>query len=314
MTSEISQIYKRIFGLDEYRASEPLKILFYVILLGFFLGFFHYSYDAYGATGQGMCWPYLQACEQLKFFSAYPNGYLIMAIYSLAYGLIILSAVLAYRKSWLFAHLTVTLLFFWKFFVAFILSNDSPQPFEIYHLSLCAIWLFARNKEYFGRRLLVILYFLSAALKFRDSWVTGSFFTSLELGMPFVSNRLVPVFTNFIIFIETVGVWLLLSPNKLVQRSILAIFTAFHLYSIIMIGYNFPTYSLLPLLALFLPSSTDLAKDSDPPFKTFFVGGAVLAFVCVMHAIPYLSSRGIPYSQERYLYGLDMFISNHQCR
>jgi hypothetical protein len=303
--------YENFFGLSEFKDSRSLQGLFWISLLGFYVSLYQFSYKGYGGLAQNTCWPYFQNCNTFKFFSAYPYSYSLTGFYAVLYSVMIMSGYFFLRQAWLKAHFLLFLLFLWKTILFFFLSYDIAANFEFFHLGFCAILLFARQKIYFSQRFFVVLYFLSALVKLHDSWISGSYFSSLQLGLPFVPDFVIPFLTNFVIILETFLCWFLLSRNSQVQRIVFYLFVAFHLYSIVLVGYNYPTYTLLPVIFLFgVEAPLFLQNQSDK----LSAGTLIIATLCLFHLPPYLISGERPYTQEGYKFGVAMFDSNHQCR
>jgi hypothetical protein len=158
--------------------------------------------------------------------------------------------------------------------------------------------------------LFVFLYFLSATIKFYPTWVLGSYFTSLKLGLPLFPDSLAPLVTNIVIFEQVIGCWFLLSKNRLVQRCTLAYTILFHLYGGIFVLYNYTIMSLSALLILFGP----MYRHQRPPLgRTAIAGWTMLFIVFLFQAPVHLIPGDEKYTMEGYRFGMWMFDANHQC-
>ena len=132
----------------------------------------------------------------------------------------------------------------WKVFAIFVLSYLLAGPYDYFHIAFAVVLLFLPYKEYFLKLSIVVLYFLSGATKLDATWILGSYFTTLQTGLPLFPDALTPVFTNLVIFSQVIGAWFLLSRHALLRYTALSFFIVFHLYSGIFVYYHYPSVSL----------------------------------------------------------------------
>lgn len=289
--------------------------MFGVSLLFFYATFNRWMYDSSGTVdqalrGSAVCWPYFQSCTKLYFLHALPYSYSQMAFYMALFVVLTCVAYCMWRGKWTLAHALLTVCFVWKVFVMFVLNYNISGNYDYYHVFLTFILLFLPFKEYFLKICFVALYFLSVTTKFHQTWILGSYFTTLELGTPIFPDAIAPLITNSVIFMQVVGCWFLLSRSPLRQRLALAYFATFHLYSIILVQYLYPTISLTALLVLFGP----LYRYTPPPISKKALWGA--GFIAAMFLFQ-LPGHLIPGDQKLTLegnkFGMYMFEANHQC-
>src|SRR6202044_4248154 len=86
---------------------------------------------------------------------------------------------------------------------------------------------------------------------------------------PLIPRELIPLATNIVIFMQVVGAWFLLSSRRLLQRTALAFFICFHLYSGIFVAYLYPSISLPLLIILFGP----MYRYQLPPRSKLAIAG-----------------------------------------
>jgi len=152
---------------------------------------------------------------------------------------------------------------------------------------------------------------LAGSVKIHEGWITASYFTTLVGGLPLSTSILAPLATNMVIAAEIVGGWFLLSDRPRLQRAALAFFIFFHLYSIGMVGYRYPTTTLTMLLVLFGP----MYRYTLPPLNRKSVAGWLfVASLFVFQFLPKIIAGDEKWTLEGYQYGLNMFNANHQCR
>ncbi len=311
----IETMWSRWFGIDEIRQSPILQWMFGAVLFFFFLTF----NKLIGSTatsikaaedGFAVCWPYFQECTQLYFLQPLPWGYSQSAFYMVLYTFILAIVFCMWRGLWARAHLLLVPLFLWKTFVMFVLSYIVAGPYDYYHLILTFILLFIPLKEYFLKLAFVLFYFLSATTKFDETWTLGTYFTTLQTGLPLFPDILTPLFTNAVIFMQVVGAWFLLSKHVLLQRTALIFFIIFHLYSGIFVFYHYPSVSILPLIILF---GVFYRYQRPPLTRTSVAGWAVLGALILFQLPPWFIEGDRRMTLEGNRYGMFMFEANHQC-
>ncbi len=307
--------YENAFSIKEIETSLLLKWMLGVLLFAFYLNFAYWTagdfitVTAY-ESNSNVCWPYFLDCGKLYFFDSLPNNYSQTTFYMGLFALMLLCVYSIYKKNWISAHLIILILYLWKVFVMFFLTYSNVGNYDYYHIVLLTTLLFFPHKEFFLKVQFVLLYFLSTTVKFHETWVLGTYFSTLQNGLPIFSNYLIPLITNFVIFMEVIGSWFLLSSKKLLQKSSFAFFVLFHLYSGILVKYRYPSTALLSLLVLFGP----FYKQSKVPLDKKSIFG--WTFVCILFLTQFVSII-IPgdekYTLEGNKIGLYMFEANHQC-
>src|SRR6185436_1283606 len=107
----------------------------------------------------------------------------------------------------------------------------APGPYDYYHVILTSVLLFVPYKEFFLKLAFVFMYFMSVTVKFTPAWTLGTYFSSLRSGVALFPGWSAIFLTNFVIFIQVVDSWFLMSRNWILQRISFAIAVIFHLYS-----------------------------------------------------------------------------------
>jgi hypothetical protein len=158
---------------------------------------------------------------------------------------------------------------------------------------------------------LVGCYFLSSTIKFDTGWILGSYFTSLQTGLPIFGNTLAPLFTNFVTLMELIGAWFLLGEKSVARTVAFTFFFIFHLYSGILIGYRFPVIALAMLVILF---GVDYRRTRPPLTLRSLWGWGLAALIVFVQLYPVVF---IPGDQKLTLegnkYGFYVFEANHEC-
>jgi hypothetical protein len=107
-----------------------------------------------------------------------------------------------------------------------------------------------------------------------------------------------------------VGAWFLMSSNKLPQRLAIIFFTAFHLYSGILVEYRYPATVLPTLLILFGPWYQHTKVPLD---RKSLIGWSFIGLLVFLQFTPRMIEGDEKLTLEGNKYGLYMFESNHQC-
>lgn len=313
LKQKISKLYSDFFSVEEIANSHLLKILYAALWLGFYVSLHVWFYRKYGLIENELCWPHLQDCYRFRLFEAYPKSYSGNLAYAVVYCFLILSAIFAYLKKWNLAHFSFLVIFLFKSYIFLFVTYSIPANFEHFNLLLCFFYLVFPNKLHFTRLSFILMYFSTALVKITDSWIVGTYFTSLELGMPYVNNNWVPFFSNLVILAEILFPWFFDSTNKIYRYGSLGFFIIFHVYSILFVGYHYPTFTLIPLLVLFcIKDRTYSVKISTNP-KSYLLGSMFLILLILINTLPKFISKDYAITTHWQKYGLSMIDFNYQC-
>jgi hypothetical protein len=307
--------YRRLFSIHEIEENKILWFMFGATILSYFAAFNSWFYqktttiDAY-LDGSYTCWPYFQSCENFLFLRTLPEGYSQPFLYMVLFGLLISAVYFALKKDWVKAHMALMPSFVWHTFTIFFLTFSISGNYDYYLFALAFVLLFFPHKEFFLKLTLVLFYFTAATIKIHEGWILGTYFSALKTGMPIFPDWSIPIWTNFVIFMQIVGAWFLLSSNRLLQHTAFIYFVAFHLYSGLLVGFRYPVTVLPSIIILFGPmySQTKIPFDKKSVFGWLLVG-----FVIVAQSISILIPGDVKMTMEGNKYGLYMFEANHQC-
>jgi hypothetical protein len=306
--------YRALFSIEEIEQQPIVQWSFGAMLFYFFVTFFTWinrsNITVETAQSGPVCWPYFPNCGDFFFLHVLPYGYSQSTLYMLFYGVMMLIVYYMWKKEWVYAHLWMVPLFLWKILVIFVLSYNSGGPYDYYHLLLTAALLFAPHKEYFLKVIFVFCYFMSVTVKFTPAWIVGTYFTSMETGAPWMPEWFVVIATNIVIFVQIVECWFLLSRNWILQRLSFAFAMFFHLYSGILVGYDYPSVTLPIIAILFGP----LYRHTPTPFtRKAIVGWSILALMALFQLLGFVIPTNRYLTLEGNRLGMFMFEANHQC-
>lgn len=304
--------FEHFFNIAEIAGSKTLQLMYGVLLISFAISF--YQWIGKGLTsplGNSTCLPHISDCVAYKGlfpFISQPYGWSENVFYTFLFMIIIGTGIAAYQKKFLYAHFGLLLLFAWKAFIVFGISSGIGN-FDYYDVVLAFIFLFSGNKLFFLRATFVLLYFLASTIKIHDGWITGTYFTSLQIGMPFFTGDMVPIMTNIVTILQIVACWFLLMPKThLVFKFAFFEFLLFHFYSGTIVEYRYMLSAIPPLIILFGHAD----KVSYRHGKSI-VGVLFMILLISLQSIAFFIPGDQKLTLEGNRYGLFMFEANHQC-
>lgn len=313
----LAESWSRFFHLHEIASSKSLRAIYWVLIFGLFLSF----YDWMGArqitieaalNGGHICPPYFRNCGDWYFFDSWPEGFGEPLFYALLAGTVAISALGAITERWWLAHIFLIPSALWKLVYLVWMTYEAQVDYEYFSVPILFGWLLFARKEYFLRRTFVCAYLLAATAKFSSSWLGGEYFTSLTSGLPLFPMSTVPMVTLGVTVFEIFSPWLLLSSKRSLRYPTVALWSLFHLYSVIIVNLRYPSVCLPILWCLFLPDVT--LHELKPSFRRVdWVGWAMIAALLVVASVPFLIEQNRPYSLFAKKFGVTMFIANYQC-
>jgi len=306
------QLYSDLFSLSELKSSNRLKVLFFGVLSLSIFDLSRVSFTSLSVYGNDTCWAYFQNCTALIPLQHLPESYFYTGLMSFILLLHVLSGISAYHRQWDKAHLALLLIITWKTVFHFLLRDTGKQNFEYFMIIPAWVFLLSKNKLESTKLAWATLYFLAASVKIHESWIAGTYFTSMKLGLPLVPRQFEPLVSQLAILFEIFFSFGLLSKSKYYRKASFYLWIAFHLYSVFLVGYFYPVRCLVYLFILFYPLHS---SNSGQAFK--IVKQPMLAlFLCsliVLHAFFFLNKRDSKFTFEGLGTGFFMFDSNHQC-
>lgn len=306
----MSKWYKDFFKIHEIENSKTLQYFFYALLIGFFYGFQELYFRNVGIVSRPgfnqdfVCPEYFQSCSSLFIFPSRFESWAYSIFHTIQFALLLGAAYFAFHKDWVKAHFLIIFPFFTKLFFNIFLSGQSSIPFEMDHLLPCLFWLFGQKKEQNLKFLIILLYVFSGLVKLDGGWIAGTYFSSTILGLPFVSDGLISLMTNFVIFMELFLVWFLFSNHFKIRSSIFWILFSFHLYSCLFVGYRYPLQ--------FLPFVFILFKSESPISKPSSFGVSIFLLMGLANFWPHFVPGDHKLTFEGRALALDMFDGNRQ--
>ncbi len=312
---EMRRVYRKLFSVQEIESSSQLQWMLGASLLYLFFTFNNWAGNTSvtveaAQQGRAVCWPYFQHCSDYFFLHMLPYGYSQTIFYMVLYGVMMLIVWAMWRQKWTTAHALYALLILWEMAVVYVFSFQSAAPYHYYHIILGLMLIFASHKEFFLKLSFVLMYFLSATTKIDSTWILGSYFTSLENGLPIFPGWSTPLLTNAVMFMQMIGSWFLISKRAALRHIAFVYFMFFHFYSGVFVLYEYPTVTLPTLAVLFGP----MYRYTPIPFgRKTIVGWVILVIVCAVQALGFIAPGDRRITMEGNKFGMFMFEANHQC-
>ena len=295
-------------------SSAENQRLFWALLFGFTIAIFRWSFsDAMvklsSPTMEHLCWPHYPDCTELAILQKRPEGYTQYLLYAVLLSSLAMSAWLGIRRRWTLA---VTCLFFIVVaagVIEFFVTSSLTANYYYWLFPISFGFLFSKDKAFVCQRVLVAQYLAAATLKLNDGWLLGTYFTSLDTGLPLIPGKAIPLATLSVIAMETAGAVSLLSSRRPVWQSSLFLLVAFHLYSTLFVGLTYPIVCLSVLLATFAFGPVQATLKKFPPILAFLAIALTLSTV-----MPFFQAGDRRMTLENNKYRFYMFEANHQCR
>jgi hypothetical protein len=308
------QSLRALFSTREIEESPFLQTLFWVLFIGFYLSFDEWINSSaillsHLERGFHVCPTYFQNCGDLYFLEGWPESYGQAIFYSLLAGFLVLSAAAGLSKRWLEAQLLMAVPLLWKVLYLTLFTFETHMNFEYFHVPVALAFVFLPQKALLTRVVFAMVYLMAATVKLDEGWIAGTYFSSMKPGMPLVPDAWIPLFSNAVILFEIFSPYFLFSRTREVRWTAVALWTAFHLYSISVVYFHYPAYCLPLLWGLFIP---------DPPradlrrWRSLVPGAALVAALLALSSAAYVTDDD-RYSSRTKKLGVLMLDANRQC-
>ncbi len=259
-----------------------------------------------------VCPPYFQNCLSYYFLDTVPISYGQNILYMVLGGLVFLALYFLYQRKYDLFVLALSFPLLYKFLYVYFLTYLPTGNYTVFGLFFGLLLLFSAYKVVYLRILVVVFYLCAAIIKLHDGYLSGDVFSSLSLGAPLVPAFLLP-YTGiaFLVFCVIAPLGLLLSKKALHRNIFLWTLTAFHLYSISMVGFRYPLL-LIPILWVLFHYEKEPFYFKKEYLRDFF-SVAIIGSMVLLQLIPFFIKGDERLTGEGYRYGYYMYDGNHQC-
>ena len=233
-------------------SSNRTKVFFNVAMVGltfahFVTGIRWYGFSIWGLyrenSVKSACYPFFKNCLSISFSDPFLIKYLLILYIVLS---VLFFIPLLLKKERL-ALMIFIILFAIKTFI-FVSRYNIMGNYHIMHLSLIVGLLLSYGESTIYRLLVVLQYIFAGLLKVNMEWLSGAALVRYPKILP---DPLFGYSLGYVIVLELVLIWGLLSQNYLIRRLTLLQLVIFHGYSYFIVGYYYPLVMLgigLPLL------------------------------------------------------------------
>ncbi len=304
---KINESYERIFRLQRGLENNSVLGVYAAALLSFAISFQSWFTIGIGLPASqrslGQCPTYFQNCEIL---SRWPESFFLTFYIFVFHWLVAMAWALIRKKAGL-AHASLLVLTLTSLFLAFALPHPREIPFLFFHLVPCVTLLFSRKTMVDLKWIWVTLYFASGLVKLHESWIAGTYFYALETGLPFFPDFAIPLLTHLVLFFELIGIWWVFSNTPRLRQTVYLFFIVFHIYSIALVGFRYPFYTLPLLVLLFDPAEP--RREFPTRFATAL--GLIIIF---FNIYPWLLRGDHKITFQGTEFAMNMFDANRQMR
>ncbi len=311
--------YAKLFSLHEIENEPALRLMGGAVLLGFLINFYFLVQDT-SATVQGVesginvCWPFFPGCSKFIFLEAYPFSHMQRMVYACLFFVILITARKLLEKDYVATHVGILIIFLWHLYISLMSYSQYMHAgaYTYYVLSFGFIYLFTSHKRFFLSLAFIFFYFLSVPTKLSDTWILGTYFSAEQAAAPLFSNELIPFATNWVILIEILVPWYLISRHKWPQTAAFYIYSTFHFYATFIVMYHYSIIAIPAFVILFGPLYKPF--NGIPKDVKSYIGWSFIGLLCIIQAVPHMISNDRWMTLQGAFYGMYMIEANHQCQ
>ena len=255
-----------------------------------------------------ICWPFFESCFNYRVFT-YAQIDAILYLY-LFLGIIVSALFILPARYTKWAYTGFVCLSLFKFL---LFAQDYQLRMNQHYMALAVTlaYLFIQSKRKVILQLIVLFYVWAGTIKLNEEWLSGAGIYRLEkLWLPVSLHRLSFL---YVVVLELVFAFLLLSKKKSIFYFAFIQFLIFHLFSWPIVGFFYPMvmYSLLAIF--FLDRLFPAPKVFPLPVGGNTQGVVYLALFCLLQVTPYFFPGDITLTGEGRYFALNMFDAKSVC-
>lgn len=246
-----------------------------------------------------MCWPYLPGCGawgRLTINQLFAICFVYSSIAAAA-GVLFLIPRRSVFAFWLLA--AATLIKLGMFHLDYRLSGN----YHYMHFWVLAAFLLFPAKALTIRFLIVAFYVGAGVLKLNKEWLTGAAIWE----NPYLNGVWLRVGCVYVVILELILVFGLLSRHRQIFWLTLAQLLVFHAVSFLIVGYYYPLM-FVTFLSIFVLTERGARFEDLPNLSRGF-----LALFVVAQAVPFVLGRDRAVDGRGRLFALSMFDANARC-
>lgn len=294
-------------GIDEIRQSVTLRVFGALLAVTHVITIYSWWTDKNlaGLLGHraatAMCWPFFESCGEIHPVSAsLVHG--VMATY-LALSIACVG-LFAFRRTVTFAYVALVAINLIKLAIYIsdyrLMGNYHYMPFVV-----SFAYLVCRDKATVCRYLIVGFYVSAGTLKLNWEWLSGA----ALIRPPALTGWLGDVSLAYVVILELVLVFGLLSRNRYILFGTLAQLVMFHVYSWHIVGYFYPCI-MFCLLAIYPLARL---RREDEPRRLSRGSWLVIAAYAAAQLAPLVYPGDTALTGEGRLFALNMLDARSEC-
>lgn len=298
-------------GFDEFK--DPVVryfgvalALIHLVTIGFYL---QHSVLEIAASDFPVCWPFFPNCfDWPAWSSVFTKSYLtVYGVFAAASAFLFFSNRL--RLAWVLSALSLVLKF-GLLFKDYRMMGNYHYMIQIAHLLFL---LYPLKRQVIGVAL-VGFYVAAGTLKFNFEWLSGA----ALLEEPIVKGWLLVFLCAYVVILEMIVSFALMSTNRKIFALALAQFLVFHIYSYGQVGFFYPVVMIGLLSIFYLPRILNVPATQFGHWNRAGVLIPVLVFVLAQFVPAAFSGRVFggesAITGEGRIFSLNMFDARTDCQ
>ncbi len=225
-----------------------------------------------------LCWQFLPGCEGFQLNQSLLGFVLYLMLFTA-----ITSALGFVSQKIELGYWTLAISVIFKL-VIYLQDYRFMGNYHYMQYWLLVIFLLMPFKQKLLPLMIVSFYLAAASLKFNVEWLSGS----ALLNDTFLTGRSLEIACAYVIVLETLIVWWLLSKNNLIFYLGLFQFVVFHLFSYLVVGFYYPLIMLAFLS--YLIARRYFNENQGSVFPPGIWGTALLVLFFTFQLVPQLQS------------------------
>ena len=261
-----------------------------------------------------ICWPFFSECHALRVLSA-------NALSSMLWGYLAVSLVAALAfASPRFARVGYWILFALLFYRGFFLFQDYRLRLNQHYMLYWSMFafLFVPGKRVAIRYLVILFYFWAGIIKLNPEWLSGA---ALHGGSPLlIPASLVPAACVYVVVLELILIFGLLSKRTSLFWATLAQLAVFHLTSWSIVGFYYPLLMVCILSIFVLDRYIQPPPQQELPQVPLLTRGRRIAIGVLlggffsMQLVPHVYPGDTAITGEGRFFALHMFDAPLECQ
>ncbi len=252
-----------------------------------------------------ICWPFLDSCQNLRFFSTQQVTLIFWMLILLGF----FNALLFLKRKYLTSAWCLLLGLNVLKMSLMLLDFRTRQNQHIMAFWILIAFLFFPNKKFTIKALLISFYFWAGTLKFNSEWLSGS---ALYGNIWPLQGKWVSIACTYVVILEILFIWGLVLKDKKWQFFTLFQLVIFHLFSFGIVGFFYPLlmFALLSIFALSWFFTTPLPSERKVNYWVSI--GLIIAFSLTQFAPKFLPGDTSLTGEGR-MFSLHMFDAKVMC-